>query len=456
MNTTTNTTTTNPLAEESVGKLLFRLAIPTVIAQVVNLLYNMVDRIFIGHIPEEGDLAITGLGLCFSILMLVSAFASLIGAGGAPRAAIAMGKGDKATAEKILGNCALALLIVGVVLSVALEIFAEPLLLMFGASQVTLPYALSYLRIYLAGSIFVLIALGLNPFITTQGYTKVAMKTVLIGAISNIILDPLFIYGFKMGVSGAALATIISQAISCVWVLKFLLGQKTLLKIRREHLRIEPKILLPVLALGVSPFIMTATESLINITFNVSLQKYGGDLAVGAMTILASIMSLQFMPVQGLAQGAQPIISYNYGAKNMERVKQAYKLLMIVCFVYTFLFWAFVMVWPGGIVSIFNKSPELLGITKWALRIYLATSGFFGIQVAVQQTFVALGQAKQSLFIACLRKIILLIPLILILPMLVEDKVFGVFLAEPVADLISVIVAASLFAGSIHKILSKE
>ncbi|MBO5657559.1 MAG: MATE family efflux transporter, partial [Agathobacter sp.] len=417
---------------------------------------NMVDRIFIGHIPEEGDLAITGLGLCFAILMLVSAFASLVGAGGAPRAAIAMGKNDKETAEKILGNCTLALLIIGVVLSVVLEIFAKPLLLMFGASQRTLPYALSYLRIYLAGSIFVLIALGLNPFITTQGYTKVAMKTVLIGAISNIILDPIFIFGFKMGVSGAALATIISQAISCIWVLKFLLGQKTLLKIRREYLRIEPKVLLPVLALGVSPFIMTATESLINITFNVSLQNYGGDVAVGAMTILASIMSLQFMPVQGLAQGAQPIISYNYGAKNMQRVKKAYQLLMVVCFAYTFLFWAFVMIWPEGIVSIFNKSPELLATTKWALRIYLATSGLFGIQMAVQQTFVALGQAKQSLFIACLRKIILLIPLILILPMLVEDKVFGVFLAEPVADLISVIVAASLFAGSIHKILSKE
>ena len=345
-------TINNPLAEERVGKLLFRLAIPAVIAQVVNLLYNMVDRIFIGHIPEEGDLAITGLGLCFAILMLVSAFASLVGAGGAPRAAIAMGKNDKETAEKILGNCTLALLIIGVVLSVVLEIFAKPLLLMFGASQRTLPYALSYLHIYLAGSIFVLIALGLNPFITTQGYTKVAMKTVLIGAISNIILDPIFIFGFKMGVSGAALATIISQAISCIWVLKFLLGQKTLLKIRREYLRIEPKVLLPVLALGVSPFIMTATESLINITFNVSLQNYGGDVAVGAMTILASIMSLQFMPVQGLAQGAQPIISYNYGAKNMQRVKKAYQLLMVVCFAYTFLFWAFVMIWPEGIVSI--------------------------------------------------------------------------------------------------------
>lgn len=443
------------LGEGSVGKLMLKLAIPTIVAQMVNLLYNMVDRIYIGHIPKEGDLALTGLGLTFPLLMLVSAFASLIGAGGAPQAAIAMGRGDYKKAERILGNCTLSLGIIAVLLSVVLEIYAEPLLRMFGASAHTMPYALQYLRIYLAGTIFVMISLGLNAFITTQGFSTIAMGTVLIGAITNIILDPILIFGFHMGVSGAALATILSQALSGVWVLLFLTGKRTHLKIKGIYLRLQKEILFPVVALGISPFIMSATESLINIAFNASLQKYGGDLAVGAMTILASIMQLQFMPTQGLAQGAQPIISYNFGAGKMDRVKKAYTLLLTLCFGYTFLFWGAVQLFPQGFVSIFNKSPELLDITAWALRIYLATSGLFGIQMAVQQTFVALGQAKHSLFIACLRKIILLLPLIYILPNFFSDKVFAVFLAEPVADFISVAVAGTLFFVSIRKILEK-
>lgn len=442
------------LGEGSVGKLLWKLALPAIIAQMVNLLYNMVDRIYIGHIPETGDLALTGLGLCFPIIMIVSAFSSLVGAGGAPQVAIAMGRGEKEQAEKILGNCFASLLVIAVVLTIILELVGEPILWLFGASEATLPYALDYMRIYVAGNLAVMIALGMNPFITTQGFAQIAMKTVLIGAVCNIVLDPIFIFVLEMGVKGAATATVISQALSALWVVLFLTGKKTQLRIRKENLKITLKVMLPVLALGVSPFIMSATESILNIAFNSSLSKYGGDVAVGAMTILSSIMQLQFMPTQGLAQGAQPIISYNYGAKNMERVKKTYHLLFIACTAYTLIFWGVVQLMPEMFVRIFNKSSqELIETTTWALRIYLAVSGLFGIQMAVQQTFVSLGQAKLSLLIACLRKIILLIPLIFILPLFFEDKVFAVFLAEPVADFISVGIAALLFMLNIKKIL---
>lgn len=444
------------LGEGSVGKLMMKLAIPAIVAQLVNLLYNMVDRIYIGHIPESGDLALTGLGLCFPIIMIVTAFANLIGAGGAPRIAIHMGRGEQEEAEKIVGSGVAALIFIAVVITVSLEIAGVPILRLFGASDKTLPYALDYMRIYVLGTICVMFSLGLNPYITTQGFSKDAMKTVIIGAVCNIILDPIFIFGFGMGVKGAALATIISQGVSAVWVIFFLHGKKSILKIRRRYLKLDMKVLGPVLALGVSPFIMTATESAINICFNMSLSKYGGDVAVGAMTILSSIMQLQMMPVQGLSQGAQPIMSYNYGAGNIDRVKKANRLLTICCFGYTMIFWVAVQLFPELFVKIFNNTPELLSTTTWALRIYMAVSGLFGIQMAVQQTFVSLGQAKLSLFIACLRKIILLIPLIFILPNFFTDKVFAVFLAEPVSDFLSVAVATTLFLLNINKILAKS
>ena len=444
------------LGEGSVGKLMMKLAIPAIVAQLVNLLYNMVDRIYIGHIPETGDLALTGLGLCFPIIMIVTAFANLIGAGGAPRIAIHMGRGEQEEAEKIVGSGVAALIFIAVVITVSLEIAGVPILRLFGASDKTLPYALDYMRIYVLGTICVMFSLGLNPYITTQGFSKDAMKTVIIGAVCNIILDPIFIFGFGMGVKGAALATIISQGVSAVWVIFFLHGKKSILKIRRKYLKIDLKVLGPVLALGVSPFIMTATESAINICFNMSLSKYGGDVAVGAMTILSSIMQLQMMPVQGLSQGAQPIMSYNYGAGNIDRVKKANRLLTICCFGYTMIFWVAVQLFPELFVKIFNNTPELLSTTTWALRIYMAVSGLFGIQMAVQQTFVSLGQAKLSLLIACLRKIILLIPLIFILPNFFTDKVFAVFLAEPVSDFLSVAVATTLFLLNINKILAKS
>lgn len=446
----------NKLGEGSVGKLLFRLALPAIVAQLVNLLYNMVDRIYIGHIPQNGDLALTGLGLCFPVLMIVTAFAQLIGGGGAPLVAIHMGRGEKEEAERILGSGVAMLTAIALVITVVLLLTTEPVLRLFGASDQTLPFAEDYLKIYVVGTIFVLFSLGLNPFITTQGFSKDAMKTVLVGAVCNIILDPVFIFGLNMGVKGAALATILSQGISAVWVILFLTGKKSMLHIQKRYLRIDFKILLPVMALGVSPFIMSATESAINIAFNMSLSHFGGDVAVGAMTILASIMQLQMMPVQGLSQGAQPIMSYNYGAGNIERVKKASGILFLCCFGYTMLFWLAAQMFPAMFVSIFNKSPELLETTTWALRIYMAVSGLFGIQMAVQQTFVSLGQAKLSLFIACLRKIILLIPMILILPFFFENKVFAVFLAEPVADFVSVTTALTLFLLNIRKILEKR
>ena len=446
----------NQLGEGSVGKLLWKLSLPAIVAQLVNLLYNMVDRIYIGHIPEQGDLALTGLGLCFPIIMIVTAFAQLIGGGGAPRVAIHMGKGEKEEAEKILGSGVATLVLIAAVITVLLELAGAPILRLFGASDQTLPYALDYMRIYVIGTICVMMSLGLNPFITTQGFSKDAMKTVIIGALCNIILDPIFIFLLGMGVKGAALATIISQGISAVWVLRFLTGKKSILHIKKEYFKIDWDIMKPVLALGISPFIMSATESAINIAFNMQLSRFGGDIAVGAMTILSSIMQLQMMPVQGVSQGAQPIMSFNYGAGNMERVKKTYKLLLVCCLSYTMIFWAAVQLFPQVFVGIFNKSPELLETTTWALRIYMAVSGMFGIQMAVQQTFVSLGQAKLSLFIACLRKILLLIPLIFILPTFFPDKVFAVFLAEPVSDFISVTVAATLFLLNIKKILSKK
>lgn len=445
------------LGEGKIGSLLVKLALPSIVAQLVNLLYNMVDRIYIGHIPKTGDLALTGLGLCFPVLMMVTAFAALIGFGGAPRIAIYMGKGEDEKAEEIMGNCTTAMVITAIVLTIVTELVSVPILRAFGASASTLPYALSYLRIYVLGTICVLIAVGMNPFITTQGFSQIGMKTVLIGAVCNIVLDPILIFGFHMGVEGAALATIISQGVSAVWVIRFLTGTKTKIRIKRKHLHLRAEVILPVLALGVAPFVMNITESAINVAFNSSLSRYGGDIAVGAMTILASVMQFLFIPAQGLTQGAQPIISFNYGAGKIERVKKTYHLLIRCCLIYTLVFCVVIELFPGVFVRLFNNnSPELIATTTWALRVYMAGAGIFGIQSAIQSTFMALGQAKLSLFIACMRKLILLIPLIYILPNFFSDKVFAVFMAEPVADVLSVLIASALFAMNINKILEKE
>lgn len=439
------------LATASIWKLIIKLSVPAIFAQIVNLLYNVVDRIYIGHMEGVGTAALTGVGLCNPIIVLISAFTMLVAQGGAPRAAIEMGKGDIKKAEKILGNCFSLIIVFAVLLTAVFSIFGEKLLMIFGASEDTIIYALPYMRIYVAGSIFVMISLGLNMFITTQGFTKISMATVLIGAICNIVLDPIFIFGFNMGVRGAALATIISQAVSAIWVLAFLSGKKTKLKIKKENLLPSAKILLPVLALGISPFIMNATEAVINISFNSSLQKYGGDIAVGAMTICTTVFQMAWVPAQGIGQGAQPIISYNYGAGNADRVKQAFKAFLTICFTYVFVFGALIELFPQFFINIFNDNPDLVDTATWAIRLYGCAMTFFGIQMAVQQTFIALGKAKASLFIACLRKVILLVPLIYILPNFFEDKVFAVFLAEPVSDAISIITASIVFAIVFNK-----
>ncbi|MGM9900251.1 MAG: MATE family efflux transporter [Bacilli bacterium] len=434
------------LATGSIGKLFVKLSIPAVLAQIINLLYNIIDRMYIGHIENVGSLALTGVGVTLPIIMVISAFSCLCGMGGAPKAAIAMGENDLKKANKILGNCVSLTVILSIILTIIILIFNRPLLFMFGASSNTINYAVDYIKIYALGTIFVMISLGLNMFITTQGFSKVSMINVVVGAVLNIILDPIFIYLLNMGVKGAALATIISQAVSSILVIRFLLSKKSILKITLNDLKINFKVLFSCVALGISPFIMQATESVLSICFNTSLYKYEGDIAVGAMTILTSLMQFAMLPLQGFTQGAQPIISYNYGAKNPERCKKAFKYLFITCIVYSMVFYLLIMLFPSMFVRIFTNEKVLVEYAVWALRIYMAVIGIFGIQIACQQTFIALGNAKISLFLAVLRKIILLIPLIYIVPLFTpNNKCLGVFLAEPIADIIAVITTAICF-----------
>lgn len=440
------------LGGEPVKHLLFILAVPAITSQVVNALYNMVDRMYIGHIEDVGSEALTGVGICFPIIMIISAFAYLVGMGGAPRASIFMGKGDKDSAERILGNCFSALIVVALLLTAVTLIFLEPLLYLFGASENTIGYAKDYMVIYAAGTIFVQVTLGLNAFISAQGFSKISMMTVIIGAVTNIILDPILIFALEMGVKGAAVATVISQAISAAWAYAFLHEENTILKIKKENLRIKTNVLLPCIGLGIAPFIMTSTESLLVLCFNSSLLKYGGDLAVGAMTILSSIMQFAMLPMQGLTQGGQPIISYNYGAKNKERVKEAFRLQTICTFTYAAILCILIELAPSAFVAVFTSDPELSELACWALRIYMAAVALMGLQVSCQQTFIAFGNSKTSAFLAIFRKILVLIPLIFLLPTFIEDKVFAVFLAEPIADVIAVMTTVTLFFREMKRI----
>ena len=442
------------LGTEPIGRLLLKLALPTVAAQLINMLYNIVDRIYIGHIPETGALSLTGLGVCMPLIMIVSAFAALIGNGGAPRATIFMGRKDLDSAQQTLGNCFTAQIVISVILTTVLLIFNRPLLMAFGASENTIPYALSYMNIYAIGTIFVELTLGMNIFITAQGFAKVGMLSVLIGAIVNIGLDPVFIFGLHMGVRGAALATIIAQAVSCIWVLHFLLGNKTILRIQKKYMRLRADTLLPILSLGISLFIIQASESVISVCFNTSLLKYGGDLAVGAMTIITSVMQFALLPLQGLGQGAQPIVSFNYGAKNVPRVKAAFRLLLKISLLYSALLWLCIMLFPNIFASIFTTNQELITFTKTALRIYMASIGVFGIQMACQLTFNSLGNAKASILVAVMRKFVLLIPLIYLMPHLFPKLLpMSVYMAEPVADIIAVSFTSVLFAFQFKKSL---
>ena len=443
------------LGTEPVGKLLLKLAVPTVIAQLVNMLYNIVDRIYIGHMPQTGSLALTGLGVCTPIILIVSAFAALVASGGAPRASISMGKGDMQTAEKMLGGCFSLQICISAVLTTALLIWNRDLLLAFGASEQTIGFASNYMQIYALGTVFVQLTLGMNAFITAQGFAKQGMLTVLIGAVCNIVLDPILIFVLDMGVQGAALATVLSQGVSCAWVLLFLFGKKSILKLRAKNFIQSPRLILPCVALGMATFIMQASESVISVCFNSSLAKYGGDIAVGAMTILSSVMQFALLPLQGISQGAQPILSYNFGAKNVERVKKTYRVLLVVCLSYSVLIWAFVMGFPRVFAGIFTPDETLLAFTSRALRIYCAVLLLFGVQLACQMTFVSIGNAVCSIIVAVTRKFILLIPLIYLMPTLVSDKTMGVYLAEPVADALAVTFTAILFFFQFRKAMRK-
>ncbi len=444
----------NFLETEPIGKLLLKLSIPTVIAQLINMLYNIIDRIYIGHIPGNGSLALTGVGVCMPIIMIVSAFAALVSSGGAPRASIYMGKQDNTSAEKILGNCFLLQIVISFILTAVLIIWNKDLLLTFGASENTISYATDYMRIYAFGTLFVQLTLGMNSFITAQGFTTFSMVSVLIGAICNITLDPVFIFIFHMGVKGAALATVISQAISTIWVIIFLCGKKTQIHLRKKYIHLNPKVVIPCVTLGLAAFIMQASESIVTVCFNSSLLRYGGDIAVGAMTILTSVMQFAMLPLQGIAQGAQPISSYNYGARNHDRVRKTFRLLLITCLTYSTTLWTVVQIAPRVFVNIFTSDADLIDFTAPMLKIYLGGLFLFGIQIACQMTFTSLGKAANSIIVAVVRKFVLLLPLIYIMPHIVSNPTVGVYMAEPIADIIAVIFTSILFTIKFKKALA--
>lgn len=444
------------LGTQPIGSLLFKLAIPTVIAQLINMLYNIVDRIYIGHMPADGSLALTGVGVCLPLIMIVSAFAALVSSGGAPRASICMGKGDHEEAERILGSCFTLQIVISLILTVVLLIWNRDLLLLFGASENTIEYAVSYMNIYAIGTLFVQLTLGMNSFITAQGFTKTGMYTVLIGAVCNIVLDPLFIFGFDMGVKGAALATILSQGISAVWCTVFLTGKKSFIRLKKSHIRLDMKRILPCLALGSATFIMQGSESVISVCFNASLLKYGGDIAVGAMTICTSVMQFAMLPMQGIGQGAQPISSYNYGAGNTGRVRQTFRLLLRSCLIYSVVLWLLIMLFPGVFARIFTTDALLIAFSEKALRMYCGVMVLFGIQIACQMTFVSIGNAPCSIIVAVVRKFVLLLPFIYIFPHLMADQTSAVYLAEPAADFLAVTFTAILFAVQFKKSLVRS
>lgn len=442
-------------AHENIPRLILSLAAPAIVAQLVNALYNVVDRMYIGRMPGVGTTALTGLGVAFPIIMVISAFAALVGYGGAPLSSIRMGEGRKDQAEQLLGNCFATLVLLAVVLTATLLPLRDTLLTAFGASEQTLPYASAYLGIYLIGTVSVQISLGMNQFISAQGFAKTAMLTVFMGAGLNILLDPIFIFVFGMGVRGAALATVLSQTASAVWVLGFLCSGKGTLRLKAKYLRIRPTVIFSAMALGVSPFIMQSTESLVQALFNISLARYGGDQYVGAIVIIVSIMQFLMLPLQGFAQGAQPIIGYNYGAGNYRRVKTAIKYCTIFCVSAGLLLWSVAVFLPRLPVRLFTDDPAVVELTASIMPMFFMGMVIFGFQMAFQQVFISLGQAKVSVFVACLRKLILLIPLMVILPRFVTPPTTGVFLAEPIADATAALTCCALFAYKYRVLLCR-
>ena len=435
----------NDFSQGKMARNILSMAGPMTVAQIINILYNIVDRVYLGHLEGVGRLSITGLGLCLPIISILMGFANLCGMGGSPLCSIHRGHGEQEEAEGVMGNSFTLLILFGVLLTTVCLAFKRPILYLFGASDITFPYANDYLTIYLCGTLFVMIGLGMNPFITAQGFGGVGMMTVGLGALVNIVLDPIFIFGMGMGVRGAALATVIAQGCSALWVLRFLTGKQTVLRLKRAYFRIDRPVLASAVGLGASPFVMQSTESLLTIAFNVSLQKYGGDAAVGAMTILTSVAQMVQLPLTGLAQGAQPILSYACGAKRPDRMKRVVQLNLAAAFVFAFSIWAAVQLFPHTVVHLFTSDEELVERTIWALRVYFALGFTNAFQTGFQQSFVALGEARISLFLALERKVFLLIPFILILPHFFADKLFAVFLAEPVADLLAAATTTTLF-----------
>lgn len=442
----------NLLAAAPVPKAFFKLAVPAVAAQLINILYNLVDKMFIGHIPEVGKQALAGVGVTTPVILAISAFAALVSMGGAPKASIFLGKGEKEQAEKVMGSCTWMLLLLSILLTAVMLMFGRPILLLFGASEDTISFAADYMNIYCLGTLFTQLTLGLNAFITAQGKTLISMRNVAVGAATNILLDALLINGFHMGVRGAALATILSQGVSACFVIRYLCTEKSLLRLHFRNIRFDGVLLWPCILLGTSPALMQLTENLVAISFNTSLQKYGGDMAVSSMSILNSVMQFVMLLLPGLVQGAQPLLSYNLGSKNIPRVKKTFRLLLICCVSGSFLIWLLCMTVPGAVASIFTNDAVLIDYTRWSMRVYLPMLLIYGIQVACQYSFVALDQAPKAIFLTVWRKIILLIPLIFFLPHIWLDAVTGVYLAEPIADTIAICTTAPMFYAYYRKL----
>ncbi len=431
-----NTAAKHDFTKGSTAASIVRLSLPMILAQLVNVLYNIVDRMYLGRMPGDGRLALTGVGVAFPIITIINAFANLCGSGGAPLCSIERGRGDEKKAEQIMGNSLTLLVFFGILLTVAGYFLKTPLLYLFGASDETIPYANAYMDVYLAGNLFVMLGLGMNPFIESQGFAKTGMLTVVIGAFLNLILDPVFIFSLNMGVQGAAAATILSQLVSALWVLSFLSSRKAILRLRLPALRLKAGLVKQILALGLSGFTMSVTNSLVQIFCNASLQFYGGDLYVGAMTIIYSVREVVQMPMQGFTQGAQPVLGYNYGAGENGRVKEGIRFIRRVTLLYAVALWAVLILFPQIIVRLFNKEAELLEVSVISMRWHFALFFFMAFQYVGQTVFVSLGKAKQAVFFSLFRKAILGVPLILILPHLWGLGIYGVLAAEPVTNII--------------------
>ena len=442
----------NDFSRGSIPRTIIRLAIPMILAMLVNALYSVVDRIYIGHLAGVGQAALTGVGLCYPITMSIAAFSYLVGNGGGPLTSILRGAKDDDGAEKVIGNSLTLLVILSIVVPLICYFIKRPILYLFGASDVTYPYADQYITIYLMGSLPVMLTLGLNPFLNAQGFTRTGMMTVLLGAVCNIILDPIFIFVFGMGVQGAAIATVISQTVSALWVVAFLLGKKNLIRIRRKYLRLQKDVCLQIMGLGVSTFIMNITEAAISAVFNASLSRFGGDIYVTVMTVATSVSQLVIMPIVGMSQGAQPVSGYNY---EYGRVRQCFRFLVITNVAYAVASWIILMAFPRQLISIFNSDPSLMETAIPMFRVFFCMNFVMSFQMSAQNTFVAMGEAKKATFFALFRKVLLLIPLILILPR-IGFGITGVFAAEPVADTISAATCFTTFLLTAYRSLGKQ